>query len=91
MSIRNVNKFLVDFLTHCSGDNFRKWKSIAQQRDVHELHDEYQLALEFPKTYADVQRIKKEQLFDALESGDEALLKYMTDDPDDGDDVIPFS
>tara|TARA_R110000737_G_scaffold304014_1_gene311262 strand:- start:120 stop:326 length:207 start_codon:yes stop_codon:yes gene_type:complete len=47
MNTRNVNKFLVDFLTHCSGDNFRKWKTIAEQRDVHELHDEYQLALEF--------------------------------------------
>ena len=47
MNTRNVNKFLVDFLTHCSGDNFRKWKTIAEQRDVHELHDEYQLALDF--------------------------------------------
>ena len=47
MQDRNVNKFLVDFLTQCSGDNFRKWKTIAQQRDVHELHDEYQLALDF--------------------------------------------
>jgi len=47
MSTRNVNKFLVDFLTHCSGDNFHKWKTIAEQRGVHELHDEYQLALDF--------------------------------------------
>jgi|TARA_R110000824_G_scaffold343709_1_gene530338 hypothetical protein len=80
MQDRNVNKFLVDFLTHCSGDNFRKWKTIAQQRDVHELHDEYQLALDFEE--AD----KSAQYFQHLASVWTKVPGYHPDDDDD----LPF-
>ena len=83
MHDRNVNKFLVEFLTHCSGDNFRKWKTVAEQRGVHELHDEYQLALDFDAHT----RAQKAWTAARLNS---IWTKVPGYHPDDDDDDLPF-